>query len=186
MRATPGTAGRLAGWVLLVATGGGLLVACGGEDERVGAVADGGALEAQRTQVREAAATLAREGAEALGGRAAAATGRFEGCESADERSYRTYRYVASARLEAGADRARPYLDGLDPVLAEAGFAGATGGERPGGRTLTASSGDLTATLSELPDAGDHVLLSVEGPCLEVPEAERDAWSRRTDPESYL
>lgn len=165
--------------VMLVLSGCG----SGGED-----VADGGsaALERQRVQVRASAAPLVVGAVDALGGRASQATGRVEGCGSASEDEYRTFRYRATARVDVGTSASRPYLDALAPVMVDAGWAEPTPGERPGGTTLGATDGDLTATASELPGQGDYVLLSVEGPCLEVPEADRQAWQRRTDPESYL
>ncbi|WP_309647951.1 hypothetical protein [Nocardioides sp.] len=147
---------------------------------------DSAALEQQRDRVRAASASLVTGVADALGGRASQTTGRVEGCESASEDELRTFRYTATGRVDAGPGASRPHLDALGPVLVAAGFADPTPGSRPGGSTLEGSSGDLTATLSELPGQGDYVLLSVEGPCLEVPEADRRDWQRRTDPESYL
>ncbi len=177
-------AGVLAGWlplVLVLALGG-----CGSEGDDVAAEADSAALEQQRDQVRASAADLVKGVVAALPGRASQTTGRVEGCESASEDEFRTFRYRATARVDVDASAARPYLDALAPALLDAGFADPTPGERPGGATLEGRDGDLTATASELPDQGDYVLLSVEGPCLEVPESDRAAWQRRTDPESYL
>jgi len=174
--------GVLAGWLSAVLVLGG----CGSGEDDVSPEADSAALEQQRDRVRASAATLVTGAVVALGGRASATTGRVEGCESASEDEFRTFRYRATARVDTGVDATRPYLDALGPVLLDAGFADPTVGERPGGSTLEASDDDLTATASELPGQGDYVLLSVEGPCLEVPEADRAAWQRRTDPESYL
>lgn len=152
----------------------------------MGAGADSAELEQQRDRVRASAATLVQGAVAALPGRASQTTGRVEGCESASEQEFRTFRYRATARIDADPAATRPYLDVLGPVLLEAGFADPTPGERPGGSTLEARDGDLSATASELPGQGDYVLLSIEGPCLEVPEEDRAAWQRRTDPESYL
>lgn len=157
----------------------------GGDEVDAGPV-DSAALEQQRDRARAAAASLVTGVADALGGRASQTTGRVEGCESASEDEVRTFRYTATGRVDAGAAATRPYLDSLAPAMEAAGFTDPAPGSRPGGSTLEGSSGDLTATLSELPGQGDHVLLSVEGPCLEVPEEDRRDWQRRTDPESYL
>lgn len=163
-----------------------VLTGCGPGGDGVEAGVDSAALEQQREQVRASAAVLVSGAVDALAGRASGTTGRIEGCESASEDEFRTFRYRATARIDVGAPASRPYLDALAPVLLDAGFAEPTPGQRPGGSTLEARDGDLTATASELPAQGDYVLLSVEGPCLEVPEADRRDWQRRTDPESYL
>ncbi|SFH74314.1 hypothetical protein [Nocardioides psychrotolerans] len=147
---------------------------------------DSSALEGQRERARAAAAVLVTGVVDALGGSASRTTGRVEGCESASEDEFRTFRYTATGRVDVGASASPPFLDALVPVLEAAGFADPIPGERPGGNTLEGSDGDLTATLSELPGQGAYVLLSVEGPCLEVPEADRRDWQRRTDPEPFL
>ena len=68
------------------------------------------------------------------------------------------------------------------PAFERAGFSAGEAGERPGGRTLVATRADVTASFSELPEQGDHVLLSVAGPCVDVPEDERDDWLVRDEP----
>ena len=175
----------LAGWVLLVA----LVTACGRTHQDPGDdVPDPSAsstLETQRSQVRAVAADLVAAAVDALGGRSSATTGRFVGCESASESAYATFRYAATGRVDVGVAATHPYLDRLGPVLGAAGFGEPTAGERPGGRTLAATRGDLSATFSELPAQGDYVLLVVEGPCLALPEDERGAYLARTDPEPY-
>lgn len=181
--------GTLVAGLVLVAV---VLSGCRTGDDSVDAGADGGdattALEGQRDDVRRAAADLVTGAVAALGGRPSHTTGGFEGCESTFNDVYRTFRYRATGRVDADADsRAdRPYLDALAPVLTDAGFAEPVAGERPGGQTLTAYRDQLTATFSELPGQGDYVLLAVEGPCVEVPEGDRDDWQSRTDPSPYL
>ncbi|MDP2774514.1 MAG: hypothetical protein Q8O61_13255 [Nocardioides sp.] len=178
---------RLAGLALCAA----VLSGCGtGDDD----VVDGGvsgddataALEGQREEVRQAAADLVTGAVAALGGRASNTTGGFEGCESTFNDQYRTFQYRASGRVDAGKGASRPFLDALGPVLTGSGFGEPVAGERPGGQTLSAERDDLSATFSELPGQGDYVLLAVEGPCVEVPEDDRDDWQRRTDPTPYL
>jgi hypothetical protein len=142
-------------------------------------------LEAQRADVRELVATLATGAAGALGGRVRTATGHWEGCDSVFPEGHRNFRYRASARIDAGPAAARPYLDALGPALADAGLAGATPGERPGGKTLAGSAGDVEVRFSEL-DQGAYVLLDASGPCVEVPKDERGDWESRLDPTPIL
>lgn len=144
------------------------------------------ALEAQRDEVRQAAADLVTGAVAALGGRPSNTTGGFEGCESTFNDEYKTYQYRANGRIDAGADAGRPYVDALAAVLSDAGFGEPAAGERPGGQTLSAERGDLSATFSELPGQGDYVLLTVHGPCVEVLEDDRDDWLTREDPTPYL
>ena len=184
----PGSGPRsLVAGLLLVAV---VLSGCrDGDDDVAGGAGDAtAALEGQRDEVRQAAADLVTGAVAALDGRPSRTTGGFEGCESTFSDEYRTFRYRATGRVDAGAagQAGRPYLDALAPVLTDAGFAEPVAGERPGGQTLTADRGDLTATFSELPGQGDYVLLAVEGPCVEVPEDDRDDWQSRTDPSPYL
>jgi hypothetical protein len=177
----------LAGLLLVVAVASGCRT---GDDVNGGTGGDAddatAALEAQRDEVRQAAADLVTGAVAALGGRPSNTTGGFEGCESTFNDEYRTYQYRASGRVDAGPGAARPYVDVLGPVLTDAGFGEPVAGERPGGQTLAAERGDLSATFSELPGQGDYVLLTVHGPCVEVPEDDRDDWLTRQDPSSYL
>ena len=169
---------------LLLAAG---LTGCGGEDDAVGTDEPDptAVLEQQRSDVRAAAAELVKGATETLGGRASQSLGGFQGCESAFNEEYRTFRYRATGRVDAGPAARRPYLEALEGVLSAAGFPDAAPGERPGGRTLAASRSGLDAEFSELPGQGVFVLLAVEGPCVEVPEDQRGDWGDRTDAEPY-
>jgi hypothetical protein len=109
-------------------------------------------------------------------------SGQWRGCESGGLEEFRSFRYLASARIDVTGGTARPYLDQLGDAFDDAGFSAPEPGERPGGRTLRATSGDVSASFSELPEQGDYVLLSVSGPCIDVPEDERDDWLTREDP----
>lgn len=183
---------RLAGLVLVAA----LLSGCGTGDQDVDGDMDGdggvdgdqaaAVLEKQREDVRQAGADLVTGATAALSGRASHTTGGFDGCESTSHDEFRTYRYRASGRVDVGPDAARPYLDALGSVLTDAGFGEPVSGERPGGRTLSAERGDVSAVFSELPGQGDYVLVNLQGPCVEVPEGDRDTWLRRQDPTPYL
>jgi len=175
----------LAGWLLCAA----LLSGCGIGDDGVDGKTDAeanAALETQREEVRAAAADLVTGAVAALGGRSSNTGGGFEGCESTFNDQYKTFQYRANGRIDAGLDAARPYLAALAAVLTGAGFSEPVVGERPGGTTLAAERGDLTAVFSELPGQGDYVLLNVSGPCLEVPEDDRDDWLNRDDPTPYV
>ncbi|MDQ4054255.1 MAG: hypothetical protein M3237_16335 [Actinomycetota bacterium] len=169
---------RLAVWVVVLA-----LTACDpGDDVDVDPADATARLEAQRTEVRDLVATLATKAAAVLDGRVSAATGHSEGCASVFPEGHRSFRYLGSARVEAGPVVARPYLDALGPALEEAGLTDATLAERPGGRTLDGTRGGLEVRWSELPGQGDYVLLDVSGPCVDVPEDERAEWEGRPDP----
>jgi hypothetical protein len=142
-------------------------------------------LEAQRVEVRDLVATLATGAATALDGRVSTATGHWEGCDSVFPEGHRSFRYRASARIDVGSSATRPYLDTLGSALEEMGLT-ATPGERPGGRTLGGTKGDLELRFSELPGQGDYVLLDVSGHCVDVPDDEREEWEGRPDPAPIL
>ncbi|MEJ7795518.1 MAG: hypothetical protein WKF50_08195 [Nocardioides sp.] len=141
------------------------------------------ALEQQRLDVRAVAKDLVEGSERALSGRMATSSGQYRGCDSAFLDEFRNFRYLAQARVDAGPGSTAPHLDALVGVLEAAGFSEPTLGERPGGSTLTADHDAIGVTISELPDQGDYVLLSVAGPCVDVPEDQRDEWLTKIDPE---
>ena len=143
------------------------------------------ALEQQRTDVRDLVAGLATAAAGRLEGRVSNARGSYRGCTSVFPEGHRDFRYVASARIDAGAGATMPLLTPLESVLRQAGL-DPTPGERPGGRTLRARDGELEAAFSELPAQGRYVLLDVSGPCVEVPADQRDEWEGFTDPDPIV
>jgi len=155
---------------------------CSGEDgDDVDPAKATAQLEKQRDDVRAATAELQQSAAQALGGTVRSSSGQWRGCEAGGLEEYKNFRYLADARIDVGA-AARPYLDQLQAVFEETGFGGLEPGERPGGRTLHAERRDVGASFSELPDQGDYVLLSVAGPCVDVPEDEREDWLTRDEP----
>lgn len=168
-----------AGLVALVVLG---VAACGPEEDDVDGTDATTRLEQQREDVRAATADLQRQAADALSGTVTASSGQWRGCESAGIEEFRNFRYLADARIDVPGDTRRPYLGLLDAAFERAGFSTGEAGERPGGRTLVATKADLTASFSELPEQGDYVLLSVAGPCIDVPEDERDDWLVRDEP----
>lgn len=168
--------------VVLVTFG---VAACGPEEDHVDSTDETNAttrLEQQREDVRGATADLQRYAAETLAGTVTGSSGQWRGCESGGLEEYRNFRYLADARIDVPADTARPYLELLGDAFEQAGFSAGEARERPGGRTLVATRADVTASFSELPEQGDHVLLSVAGPCIDVPEDERDDWLVRDEP----
>lgn len=168
-----------AGLVALVVLG---LAACGPEEDDVDGTDATTRLEQQREDVRAATADLQRQAADLLSGTVTGSSGRWRGCESAWLEEYKNFRYEAHSRIDVSADARRPYLDLLGEAFDAAGFAAAEPGERPGGQTLRATKGEVSATFSELPEQGDYVLLAVAGPCIDVPEDERDDWLVREEP----
>ncbi len=138
-------------------------------------------LEQQRLDVRAQLADLMQSSAEALTGTSTGGLGQFRGCESSGLETYKNFRYRASGRIDVDPVTERPYLDALEPVLQDGGFEAVVTGDRPGGRTLSATREGLEASISELPDQGGYVLLTVAGPCVDVPTDQSDQWLRRSD-----
>jgi hypothetical protein len=169
-------AGLLAAALVLAVTG------CSGENgDDVDPAQATAQLEKQRDDVRAATSELQRSAAKALGGTVTSSSGQWRGCESGGLEEYKNFRYLAGARIDVGGGD-RPYLDRLQAVFEETGFGALEPGERPGGRTLHAERQDVAASFSELPDQGDYVLLSVAGPCIDVPDDEREDWLTRDEP----
>jgi hypothetical protein len=140
-------------------------------------------LERQRSEVRVAARTMLRQAERRLGGRTALSTGAWRGCESAGIEEYRNFRYLGQARVDVAAGAVDPALTALREVLDGAGFTAGEVRRGPGGggsRSLAGTRRDLTAVFSHA--GGTSVGLDVYGPCVDVPEQDRDAWLRRDEP----
>jgi hypothetical protein len=139
-------------------------------------------LERQRSDVRAAARTLLHDAERRLGGRTALSTGAWRGCESAGIEEYRNFRYLGQARVDVTAGAVDPALTPLRGVLEGAGFTAGEVRRGPGGgrTSLAGTRGDLTAVFSRA--GGSVVGLDVYGPCVDVPEEDRDAWLRRDEP----
>lgn len=164
------------------------VAACGSRDGDDGSVSQDAAhaseeLGQQRTDARDAAAALLRGAETALAGQVVTGTGTWRGCESTLNDQHRNFRYLAEWRVDATSPR--PYLHTVRAVREDAGLTVGDEGGRPGGRTLTASKGRLSATFSERPDQGDYVLPGGSGPCVDVAEDQRDG-ERRHDPSPTL
>ena len=159
------------------------LGACGskGGEDRVDSDT-GRMLEAQRTEVREATRTLLDGAEQTLSGTTRTGAGGFRGCESAFPDQFRNFRYLAQARIDAdGPAAGLAYLERLRPVLEAAGFTVEDLREEPNGfTTLAAVKGDLSAAFVHT--GGPFVGLDVSGPCVDVPEDERNRWLRQEEP----
>lgn len=161
------------------------LGACGpsGEDP-VDADDANQALEQQRTDVRAAARTLLAGAEEELSGTIRASSGSYRGCESTFPDQFRTFQYLAQARIDTGPGSGVSTLAKLGPVLEDAGFTvGDLRGEPNGFTTLAAEKGDLSASFVHT--GGAFIGLDVSGPCVEVPEDQREAWLRK-DPDADI
>ena len=159
------------------------LGACGdsGGEDQVDAEDASKALEQQRTDVRAAAGALLRGAERALSGTTHASSGHYRGCESTFSDQFRNFRYLAQARVDTGPGSAATSLERLRPVLEGAGFTVEDLREEPNGfTTLAAAKGDLSASFVHT--GGPFVGLDVSGPCIDVPEDQREAWLRKEEP----
>ena len=144
-------------------------------------------LDRQRADVRAAARAMLQGAERRLRGTATRGTGAWRGCESAAVEEYRNFRYLAQGRVDVGPGAPEQTLSALRAVLGDAGFTAGEVGPGPGGgrsTRLVGTDGDLTAVFSSTggPSSGPVVGLDVYGPCVDVPEEERDAWLRRDEP----
>jgi hypothetical protein len=159
------------------------LGACGvaGGEDQVDSDA-GKRLQQQRTEVRDATRALLDAAEQTLSGTTRTSTGGFRGCESAFPEEFRNFQYLAQARIDAdGPAAGTSYLQRLRPVLEDAGFTVEDLREEPNGfTTLVAGKGDLSASFVHT--GGPFVGLDVSGPCVDVPEDERDQWLRKDEP----
>ena len=159
------------------------LGACGdsGGEDQVDAEDASKALEQQRTDVRAAAGVLLRGAERALSGTTHTSSGHYRGCESTFSDQFRNFHYLAQARVDTGPGSAATSLERLRPVLEGAGFTVEDLREEPNGfTTLAAAKGDLSASFVHT--GGPFVGLDVSGPCIDVPEDQREAWLRKEEP----
>ncbi len=99
---------------------------------------------------------------------------------------FRNFRYLAQARVDLADGDTDRALELLDAVLTDAGFE--VGGVMPGPgarRSLQAARGELRASFADT-GAGPFVGLTVTGPCIDVPEDERQEWLRKNEPTPRL
>jgi hypothetical protein len=159
------------------------LAACGlpGGADQVDADDARKALEQQRIDVRGAARELVIAAEGELSATTRNITSGFRGCESAFSEQFRNFQYLAQARIDTGPGAASALLGRLRRVLVEAGFTVEDlRGEPNGLTTLAAAKGTLSASFVHT--GGPFVGLDVSGPCLEVPEDQRETWLRTQEP----
>lgn len=182
--------GLLGGLVAGLVTG---MVSCAttGDDEPTGSDHAATLLDRHRTDVRAAARAMLQGAERRLGGTATHGTGAWRGCESSAVEEYRNFRYLAQGRVDVGPDAPERSLAALRAVLEDAGFTAGEVEPGPGGgrsTRLVGTDGDLTAVFSKTVDSsggaeiGPVIGLDVYGPCVDVPEDEREAWLRRDEP----
>ena len=133
-------------------------------------------LEQQRTDVRELTRDLVTRMEATVDGSVRTADAHWEGCRSAFNETYASYRYAAQVRLDALAD---DLLSSLDAVVSAAGLSPAAEAEPD---KLRATREGLDVSFWQLP-AGSQgaLLLTVQGPCVDVPDDERDTWRDRQE-----
>lgn len=153
------------------------LTGCGSSDGGADVDSDASAsLERQRTDVRALTRDLVTGAERAVAASVRTADARWEGCRSAFNEIYASYRYTAQVRLDAVA---RDLLASLGPVATDAGLAPSAAGEPD---RLRATRDGLEVSFWALP-AGSQgaLLLTVQGPCVDIPEDERDTWRDRRE-----
>lgn len=162
------------------------MVGCGndgGEDDVDTADATA-RLESQRDDVRETARSLLVAAEKALPGVTTNSGGSYRGCESAFNNEFKNFRYLAQARIDvdAASGASAPYVESLRPVLEEIGFTAEDLEELPNGFvTLSGAKDEVRARFTHT-GAGAFVGLTVAGPCVDVPEDDRDDWLTRDEP----
>ena len=136
-------------------------------------------LEQQRLDVRSAAHDVLAALRDGLGGVTSQGGGQYRGCESAFNDQFKNFHYLAQARVDLPDPASVGAVGG---ALEEAGFDEAGTRSIPGGgRSLRFTQDDLTASVTFYPDQ-TYVLLDLSGPCIDVPEDERDDWLRKDEP----
>jgi hypothetical protein len=154
---------RPAAWLLVAALSAGA-AGCGGGDDEVSDDQAASQLTQQRDDVRGLATDLT-----AFLGETSESWGRYEGCDSAFNDVYRTFRYLAQLRLDTAP------ATSLDPVLAGAGLTRDEAASEPD--KLRATREDLSVSFWTLPAGG--LLVTVQGPCVDVPEDARADWTEK-------
>jgi hypothetical protein len=143
------------------------------------------ALEQQRTDVRQVAHELVLAAERGLDGRTRNSSSGFRGCESAFNEQFRNFQYLAQARIDTGHGSGGANLAKLRTVLEDAGFTVEDLREEPNGfTTLAADKGELTASFVHT--GGPFVGLDVTGPCVDVPEDQRENWLRKEEPDPEI
>jgi predicted small lipoprotein YifL len=159
------------------------LGACGdqGGDDEVDANDASQTLERQRTEVRATARELVLAAEKSLQATTHNSSSGFRGCESAFAEEFRNFQYLAQARIDTAPGSGSSHLEKLRPVLEDAGFTVEDLREEPNGfTTLAGAKGDLSASFVHT--GGPFVGLDVSGPCIDVPDDQRETWLRKDEP----
>lgn len=177
---------RAAGLVLATVAMMGVLVACGddeGDDGGTAAPDAARTLEEQREDVRKVALQVAPALADSVTGSLTFLRGSWAGCTSADQWTYRDFKYRVAGRIDA-TGLSVDSLTALTTVLTDEGFevSVADDSDKQGADGVR---DDLATGLNLYPEDG-FVLISFAGQCVEVPEDERDAWAQRGEPDKNL
>lgn len=180
---------RRSSWLLaLVIVAGGALVGCGDDEPK----ADSGEsaqveekLGAQREAVRELALQVGPALADSVSGSLTFLRGSWAGCASADQWSYRNFKYRVAGRIDA-TDLSAESLEPLQQVLRDEGFelsSNSVETDEPPGTDGVRK--DLAVGLRIYLD-DSFALISFAGSCVDVPEADREAWGSRGEPDKNL
>ena len=140
-------------------------------------------LTRQRIDVRAAGHDLLAALERRLSGSTRTGSGQYRGCEGAFNDQYGSFQYLAQGRVDTGG----PVSEAdLEAVLEAEGFTAARPSDGPGGqRMLRATKEGITAVLTAVDDQ-PYVLLDVSGPCIDVPEDQRDDWLNADEPSPDL
>lgn len=159
-----------------------LLAGCDGGGDMDGDRADR-LLEHQRLDVRTSANDLVTALEGGMGGTLTHSSGQFRGCDSAFNDQYKSFHYLAQARVDV---TLAPSVGAIGGAVEEAGLTEAGTRTVPGGgQTVRFSRGDLTGSVTFYPDQ-TYVVLDVAGPCVDVPDDQRDDWLQKDEPSPHL
>lgn len=170
----------------LVLVAGGVMAGCGDDEPSSGGGASAGAeqrLEEQRDEVRELALQVAPALADSVSGTLTFLRGSWAGCTSADQWTYRNFKYRVAGRIDA-TELSADSLAALQRVLRDEGFELSTP-EADGEPGADGVRKELAAGLRIYPD-DSFALISFAGSCIDVPEDQREAWGSRGEPDKNL
>ncbi|MFS3127885.1 hypothetical protein ACLM5J_05735 [Nocardioides sp. Bht2] len=178
---------RGAWWAALMIVAGSVMTACGDDGSSTGGGGDPAAaeqrLEEQRDAVRELALQVAPALADSVSGTLTFLRGSWAGCTSADQWTYRNFKYRVAGRIDATGLSADS-LTTLQGVLRDEGFEVSTP-EADGEPGADGVRKELAAGLRIYPD-DSFALVSFAGSCVDVPEGDREAWGSRSEPDKNL
>ncbi|MDN5746423.1 MAG: hypothetical protein L0H31_15080 [Nocardioidaceae bacterium] len=136
-----------------------------------------------RKSVLEAARSISADLVDTLGGKMTG-RGAFRGCAETATGKIDKVEYTVTARVDPGRGAPTPLLSAARPALAAAGLTPGQEREAPSGRSVSATKGELGASVTEVdgakivdpsgqPGAGRWLILKIAGPCLVLDEEKR-------------